>query len=71
MGVVCSKTTKSSKDFAVSNKNGTLSNKAEEDGVQHIISIPNMIKKWPRMVILMEGDETNMVRVSLIVTKEQ
>lgn len=45
MGVVCSKTTKISKDFAVSNKHGTVSNKAEEDGVQHIISIPNMIKK--------------------------
>lgn len=36
IGVVCSKTTKTSKDFRVSNENGTLSNKTEEDSVQDI-----------------------------------
>lgn len=69
-GGVCGRTTKSSKDFTVSNGNGKLSDKAEK-AVFSTYFYPKCEKNSSKMVILMEADETNFIRVSLKVTKEQ
>lgn len=67
---ICIRTTKRSKDFTVSNGNGKLSHKAEK-AVFSIYFYPKCEKNSPKKVILMEGDETNFIRVSLKFTKEQ
>jgi len=69
-GVVCSRNTKSSKDFTVSSGNSKLSDKAEK-AMFSIYFYPKCEKNSLKMVILTEGDETNFIRVSLKATEEQ